>query len=75
MAEQSPRETDEYKAAMEIEKWKEEQEHLFENQVGDLFILSSFQFYLRCFVDEAKSFVLLSLVLLLKSCFSAGYVV
>ena len=66
MAEQSPRETDEYKAAMEIEKWKEEQEHLFENQVGDLFILSSFQFYLRC---------LLSLVLLLKSCFSAGYVV
>ena len=28
-----PRETDEYKAALELEMWKEEQEHVFENQV------------------------------------------
>ena len=30
---QEPRETDEYKAALELEMWKEEQEHVFENQV------------------------------------------
>jgi len=29
----SPRETEEYKAALELEMWKEEQEHVFENQV------------------------------------------
>lgn len=30
---QEPRETEEYKAALELEMWKEEQEHVFENQV------------------------------------------
>lgn len=33
LAQVSPRETDEYKAALELEMWKEEQEHVFENQV------------------------------------------
>ena len=30
---EEPRETAEYKAALELEMWKEEQEHVFENQV------------------------------------------
>lgn len=33
VAEKSPRQTEEYKAALELEMWKEEQEHAFENQV------------------------------------------
>ena len=31
-----PRETAEYKAALELEMWKEEQEHVFENQVSNI---------------------------------------
>jgi len=31
---QEPRETAEYKAAIELEMWKETQEHAFENQVS-----------------------------------------
>ena len=35
---QEPRETAEYKAALELEMWKEEQEHVFENQVQKYFM-------------------------------------
>lgn len=48
-----PRETREYRAALELEMWKEMQEDLFENQVTSLFklkkaflILNNYYFFL-----------------------------
>ncbi|XP_052280654.1 centrosomal protein of 120 kDa-like [Dreissena polymorpha] len=45
----SPRETEEYKAAMELEMWKEEQEHVFENQLKQKEMM-----YMKALAEEWK---------------------
>ncbi|XP_053405525.1 centrosomal protein of 120 kDa-like [Mercenaria mercenaria] len=46
---QEPRETDEYKAALELEMWKEEQEHVFENQLKQKEMM-----YMKALAEEWK---------------------
>ncbi|WAR00622.1 CE120-like protein [Mya arenaria] len=46
---QSPRETEEYKAALELEMWKEEQEHVFENQLKQKEMM-----YMKALAEEWK---------------------